>query len=103
MVAIFLTFGCHPARLTGIRSFVYLGSFLISLIGNATVFLPGAVLVLLSGIGSVQFQALGISRPIIVGLAGGAGAALGESTGCFAGYGSKLVTERWPIYQRVVK
>jgi len=102
MVVIFFTFGRHPARLAELESFVYPGAFLISLIGNATLFLPGAVLVLLSGIGGAQYQVVGLSGPILVGLAGGAGAALGESAGYFAGYGGKLVTERWEKHRLVV-
>lgn len=103
MVFVFFTFGRHPERLAEFKNFVYVGAFFISLIGNATLFLPGAVLVLLSGIGGAQYQVAGISGPILVGLAGGLGAALGESTGYFAGYSGKLITERWKNYQRVVK
>jgi len=102
MAIIFLVFGRHPEKLAGFKNLFYLGAFLISLIGNATIFLPGAVLVILSGIGGAQYQAVGISGPILVGLAGGIGAALGESTGYFAGYGGKMVTEKWGNYQRVV-
>ncbi|MFH0942473.1 MAG: VTT domain-containing protein [Chloroflexota bacterium] len=103
MAAIFFTFGRHPERLAEFKNFVYLGAFLISLIGNATIFLPGAVLVILSGIGGAQLQAVGLAGPIIVGIAGGAGAALGEITGYAAGYGGRLAAERWGTYQRVVK
>lgn len=103
MATIFFTFGRHPERLAELKNFVYLGAFLISLIGNATLFLPGAVLIILSGIGGAQYQAVGIAGPILVGLAGGIGAALGESTGYVAGYGGKMVTEKWQHYQRVVK
>ena len=103
VAGIFLTYGRHPERLAELKDFVYGGAFLISLIGNATIILPGAVLVILSGIGSAQFQVAGLTGPVLVGLAGGAGAALGEITGYAAGYGGRLAVERRETYQRVVK
>ena len=103
VAGIYLTYGRHPERLAEFEDFVYGGAFLISLIGNATIILPGAVLVILSGIGGAQFQVTGLMGPVLVGLAGGAGAALGEITGYAAGYGGRLAVERLGTYQRVVK
>ncbi|MFA5317032.1 MAG: VTT domain-containing protein [Dehalococcoidales bacterium] len=103
MAAIVLTYGRHPERLVELTHFVYAGAFLISLIGNATIILPGAVLVILVGIGAAQFQAVGLLGPILVGLAGGTGAALGEITGYAAGYGGRLAAERLGAYHRVVR
>ena len=86
-VTVYLTFGLHPERLASFQQWVYGGAFLISLIGNASVVLPVAVMVILAGIGSTVLPAYGLAGPILVGLAGGAGAGLGEITGYLAGYG----------------
>jgi len=101
VVTIYLTFGLHPERLESLQRWVYGGAFLISLIGNASVVLPVAVMVILAGIGSTILPAYGLAGPILVGLAGGAGAGLGEITGYLAGYGSRGVIEKVGVYDRV--
>ncbi len=80
-VGIYLVYGRHPERLAELKNYAYWGAFLISLIGNATVILPGAVLPILSAIGIVLYPVAGPIGPIIVGLVGGIGAAMGEMTG----------------------
>lgn len=100
---IFLTYGRHPERLAELKNLVYGGAFLISLIGNATIILPGAVLVILAGIGSAQFQVTGLMGPLLVGLAGGMGAVIGETTGYAVGYGGRLAVERRETYRRVAR
>ena len=100
-VTVYLTFGLHPERLASFQQWVYGGAFLISLIGNASVVLPMAVMVILAGIGSTVLPAYGLAGPILVGLAGGAGAGLGEITGYLAGYGGRGVIEKVGVYDRV--
>ncbi len=80
-VGIYLVFGRHPERLAELKNYAYWGAFLISLIGNATVILPGAVLPILSAIGIVLYPVTGPFGPIAIGLVGGIGAAMGEMTG----------------------
>src|SRR5262245_45631598 len=58
----------------------YLGVFLINLIADATIVVP------IPGLGITFVTASVLSWPL-VGLASGAGQALGESTGYLAGYG----------------
>ena len=72
----------------------YLGVFLISLIGNATVILPvPSFAVVLAG-GAVM-------NPVLVGLVAGVGEPLGELTGYLAGYGGRAVIEDRARYERI--
>jgi len=64
----------------------YPGIFLVSLLGNATIVLPAPSLALVFAMGSAL-------PPLLVGLAAGAGEALGELTGYAAGYGGRVVIE----------
>ena len=97
-----LVYGRHPERLLELQNYVYLGAFLISLIGNATVILPGAVLVILTNIGIVLCPVTGAFGPVLVGVAGGAGAAIGEMTGYMVGYSGRGVVEKSRLYLRLV-
>jgi membrane protein DedA with SNARE-associated domain len=72
-----------------ITSYGYLGIFLVSLIGSASIFfpLPSAFLVFGSAL---------ILDPFLLGLAGGLGAAIGEFTGYVLGFGGrKLIKKKW--------
>ncbi len=92
-IVLHLTYGRHPERLAELKNYVYGGAFLISVIGNATIIFPGAVLIILSNLGILVYATAGLPGPIIVGLVGGVGAAIGETTGFIAGYsGRELVT-----------
>ncbi len=102
-VGIYLVYGRHPERLLELKNYAYWGAFLVSLIGNATVILPGAVLPILSTIGVVLYPVTGPSGPIIVGLVGGIGAAIGEMTGYMVGYSGRGIVERANLYNRLVK
>ena len=57
----------------------YLGAFLIGLVGNATVILPMPSLLLLFALGATF-------NPVLVGLTGAAGGAIGELSGYTLGY-----------------
>jgi len=95
MVGIFYFYRNYPDRIEQLQGFGYLGAFLISMIFNATVILPvGNVLVL---------AMLGATLPsaILVGLAGGVGAAIGEITGYMAGYGGQAMVRRQKTYVRL--
>jgi len=100
-VALFF-FGRKPEIVAELKSYGYLGAFLISLIGNGTILLPGIVLPILSGLGIVLYSAAGLAGPLIVGLAGGAGAAIGEIVGYLAGYGGRGIVENNRLYERLV-
>jgi membrane protein DedA with SNARE-associated domain len=95
-------YGRNPAVVAELRSLGYLGAFLVSLIGNATVLLPGIVLPILSGLGIVLYPVTGLPGPVVVGLAGGIGAAIGEIVGYMAGYSGRGIVENNRLYMRLV-
>ncbi|GAB4459439.1 MAG: VTT domain-containing protein [Anaerolineae bacterium] len=71
----------------------YLGAFLIMLIGSATIILPAPAFVFVFAMGSVL-------NPLLLGIAGGVGAALGEMTGYVAGYGGSAPLQDSAVYRR---
>lgn len=73
----------------------YPGIFLITLLANATVFLPAP------GV-AVVFAMGGVFNPLGVTFAAGAGGALGELTGYLAGYGGQAAVENAAIYNRIL-
>ena len=100
-VSLFL-YGRNPERVAQLRNYGYFGAFLVSLIGNATVLLPGVVLPILSGLGIIFYPTAGLVGPLIVGLAGGAGAAIGEMVGYMAGYSGRGILKDNRLYERLV-
>jgi uncharacterized membrane protein YdjX (TVP38/TMEM64 family) len=72
----------------------YLGAFLTMFVGNATVILPvpGLIVVFILG---------GTLHPLLVGLAAGPGAALGELVAYFAGFSSSGVVKHISLYQDI--
>lgn len=81
-------------RLQELERLAYAGAFLSMLIGNATLLLPVPGLIFVFALG-------GTLNPLLVGLVAGPGAALGELTGYFAGYGGSAVVDDLAVYQRV--
>ena len=82
-------------KLSELEGYGYLGAFLISLFTNATVILPVGNFLILAAFGAV------LPSPILVGLAGGAGAAIGEITGYVAGYGGHGIVSNAKLYKRI--
>ncbi len=74
--------------------FGYPGIFLFTLLTYATVILPAPGVTVVMVMGSVF-------NPFWVGVAAGAGAALGELSGYAAGYSGQTVMEHVPVYQRL--
>ncbi len=72
----------------------YPGIFLVSLLGNATIVLPAPSLALVFAMGSAL-------PPLFVGLAAGAGEALGELTGYAAGFSGRAVIEDRKTFLRL--
>ncbi len=72
----------------------YPGIFVISFLAYATVFFPAPGILAVSVMGTTL-------TPWAVGLAAGAGAALGEMTGYLFGYSSQPVVERVKIYGKM--
>jgi membrane protein DedA with SNARE-associated domain len=73
----------------------YPGVFAISLLGNATVILPAPSLAVVSVMGTVL-------NPFLVGLAAGAGAAIGELTGYLAGWSGQAVIGNRERYEQML-
>jgi len=82
-------------QLAQLAAFGYVGVFLVSLLGNATIILPAPSLALVFAMGSVL-------NPLLVGLVAGVGEALGELTGYAAGFAGRAVIEDHQMYQRLV-
>jgi len=81
-------------RIAALSRLGYLGVFLISLLGNATVIFPVPSL-------AVVFAGGSVLNPWIVGLCSGVGEPLGELTGYLAGYGGSAVVADSARYERV--
>jgi membrane protein YqaA with SNARE-associated domain len=91
-VAIF----AYRDRFAELAAIGYPGIFLVSLLGNATIVLPAPSLALVFAMGAA------LPWPL-VGLAAGAGEALGELTGYLAGFGGSAVVEDETTYGRLVR
>ncbi|MCB2180191.1 VTT domain-containing protein [bacterium] len=78
-----------------LESYGYIGIFLISILANATVIIPAPGLVFVFGMGA-KFS------PLLVGLAAGVGAALGELSGYLAGFSSQAILEDRERYGQMV-
>ena len=74
----------------------YVGLFLISIIGNATLIIPAPVFVVACAAGVVY-------GPIGVGLVAGLGSALGELTGYMAGAGGKALIPQGRRYEQLTR
>ncbi|HEX7975499.1 MAG TPA: VTT domain-containing protein, partial [Anaerolineales bacterium] len=74
--------------------FGYPGIFLLSILANATVLLPAPGVLFVFAMG-------GVSNPLGVALAAGAGASLGELSGYLAGFSGQAVVERVEPYTRL--
>jgi membrane protein YqaA with SNARE-associated domain len=94
-LGIFYFYGQHPGRIRELAVYGYLGAFLISLIFNATVILPVGNILVISTLGVI------LPSAVIVGLAGGAGAAIGEITAYMAGYSGHGIAQKSRLYWRV--
>lgn len=81
-------------RVDDFAAYGYPGIFLIALLANATVLLPAPGVAVIYAMGA-------IFNPFGVGLAAGAGGALGELSGYFAGFSGQAVVERMDVYNRI--
>ncbi len=94
-VGIFHFYQHYTVRVEELKAYGYLGAFLISLTFNATVILPAGSILVVSALGAL------LPLPIVVGLAGGTGAAIGEITGYLAGYSGRGIAEKSKVYTSV--
>jgi membrane protein YqaA with SNARE-associated domain len=71
-----------------------LGLFVLSIVGNATVFIPAPAFVMACAAGPIY-------GPLATGLVAGFGSAIGEMTGYMAGYGGTAVLPQGRMYQQL--
>jgi len=81
-------------ELARFAAYGYIGVFIVSLLGNATVILPVPSLL---GV----FAAGTAFNPLLVGLVAGVAEPLGELTGYLAGYGGSAIIENRQLYERL--
>ncbi len=77
-----------------LAAFGYVGLFLISLLGSATLFLPAPSYLFAITLG-------GVLDPLAVGVVAGLGAALGELTGYLAGRAGHLMFDQQPRFEQI--
>ena len=93
-VAITVVIVAFRKQLASLRAYGYLGVFLISMLGNATIILPVPSL-------AVVFAGGGVLSPWLVGLVAGVAEPIGELTGYMAGYGGSAVVGNDGRFERV--
>ncbi|MBN2085595.1 MAG: VTT domain-containing protein [Anaerolineales bacterium] len=78
-----------------LASLGYVGIFVLSILANATIILPAPGVAFVFGMGAVY-------NPLLVALAAGAGAAIGELSGYLAGYSGNIVVKNRARYQKII-
>ena len=81
-------------RVKDLGVYGYPGIFIISVLANATIFIPVPGIMITTAMGAVF-------NPFWVAIVAGAGSALGELTGYLAGYGGQAIIENRDWYERV--
>jgi membrane protein DedA with SNARE-associated domain len=81
-------------RVEEFAAYGYPGIFLVTLLANATIFLPAPGVAVVFAMGS-------IFNPILVALAAGTGGAIGELTGYMAGFSGQAIVERTDVYEKI--
>ena len=94
VIAITATVFVFRDQVADLETYGYLGAFLIAVVTSATIILPVPGIVLIAGLGA-SFD------PVLIGLAAGAGSALGELTGYMAGFSGQVVFENSRFYPRL--
>ncbi len=93
VIAITVTLFLYRDTVAELGSYGYLGAFLISLVANATIILPMPVILLIFALGAAF-------NPVLVGLVGAAGGAVGETTGYMIGYSGYRIARSSKVYDR---
>ncbi len=85
-----------PERIEELERYGYAGAFIISIIFNATLILPAGNMLVQMTLGTAAALS-----PVLVGVAGGVGATIGETTGYIAGRSGRGLIKRSKMYGRV--
>jgi len=96
-----LAFFYFSTDISNLKSYGYVGLFLVNVIGAASILLPSPAAASVFGAGALLDDFLGIPAFIWVGLVAGLGEAVGEFSGYAAGYGGRIVVEKRPEYARI--
>ncbi len=96
VIAITVALFLFRDRVSELGNYGYLGIFLISLVGNATIILPVPVFMLIIAFGA-SFD------PILVGLTSALGGTIGEMTCYLLGFSGRGVVENRYLYDRAVR
>ncbi len=101
LTAFALVFFYFSTDISNLKSYGYVGLFLVNVIGAASILLPSPAAASVFGGGALLQNLLGIPAFVWVGMVAGLGEAIGEFSGYAAGYGGRLMVERRPIYERI--
>ena len=96
VIAITVGLFLYRERVSEFGGYGYLGAFLISLVGNATVILPVPSFMIIIALGAAF-------NPFLVGLTSALGGTIGEMTCYLLGYSGRGIAENRSIYDRAVK
>jgi uncharacterized membrane protein YdjX (TVP38/TMEM64 family) len=94
VLTITLVIAANRNKIEDFAALGYLGAFLAMLLSNATLILPAPGLIIVFALGSSL-------NPVVVGLFGALGAALGELTGYVTGLSGLAVLENTPVAHRI--
>lgn len=83
-------------KFVNFENYGYLGIFLISILGNATIILPVPVIL-------TAFLGGGVFNPFLVGLVSSFGATIGELTGYIAGRSGRIIVKNNPKFAKIEK
>lgn len=84
----------HRNSFLDLTAYGYLGLFILSVVGNATIILPVPAFI-------AAFVGGAVFNPLLVALIFAFGGAIGELTGYLMGYGAKEIIKDNPKYKRV--
>ena len=101
MTVFAFAFFYFQVEVSRLKDYGYVGVFIVSFIGAASMILPTPALASVVGGGAILNSYLGIPTFVWVGIVAGLGEALGEFTGYAAGYGGRIVIQQRPEYKRV--
>ena len=96
-----IAFFYFSTDISNLKSYGYVGLFLVNLIGAASILLPSPAGASVVGAGALLQDFLGVPAFLWVGLVAGMAEAIGEFTGYAAGYGGRLMVEGRPQYERI--
>lgn len=95
MVTVFYVKAKCPELFDDLENYGYAGAFIVSVIFNATLILPAGNMLIQMALGAT------VLSPVLVGIVGGVGATIGETTGYLAGRSGRGLMAKSKMYTRV--